>query len=404
MIPVADLLLETLRLRQRRSAAELRHGWREARTDGLAQLVAFEGCSLWLHRRLKELNALQGLDAAFTVWLTAAARRVAATNLAVDAQRDAVAGILDELGCPHVLLKGAAQRLVTHLYPYADARAVGDVDVLVPEQLAPDVWKRFQRAGFTAAVGVEQRYADHHHLAPLSNEFHVSVELHTSTSNAIPPEEAWRRMNGSSSTTERRDGATKVAGATELLWHALAHAVVESSSYAFRLRCLLDAAAVWTSDQEVDWTAITSRIDSGELPDSNMARQWLGAAAWLAGRPCPTSLAPEEPGFDLARALRWRLDVFRWFARWRLAAAQGPWSMGPLARVRRLLADEGTGAMLALSLTPPRAGSGPLRRAGRWAAAGVARLCFQSWCMIKPTHGIGYRHASHVHASMSEQQ
>ena len=112
-------------------------------------------------------------------------------------------------------------------------------------------------------------------------------------------------MNGSSSTTERRDGATKVAGATELLWHALAHAVVESSSYAFRLRCLLDAAAVWTSDQEVDWTAITSRIDSGELPDSNMARQWLGAAAWLAGQ------NDDNPGPVLSSAYEqavWMLD------------------------------------------------------------------------------------------------
>jgi len=63
--------------------------------------------------------------------------------------------------------------------------------------------------------------------------------------------------------------------------------------------------------------------------------------------------------------------------------------MAPLARARRLLVDEGTRAMLGLPLTPPLPGSGPLRRTGRRAAAGAARLCFRSWRLIKPNLGFG---------------
>ncbi|TME93158.1 MAG: nucleotidyltransferase family protein [Chloroflexi bacterium] len=389
MIRASDLLLETLRLRPVQSSAGLRQAWRDVRTDGLAQLVAFEGCSLWLHRRLKELDALQCVHAPFAAWLRQSARRIAAQNLAVDAQRDAVVGILNDLDCAHVLLKGAARRLVTDLYPYADARAVGDVDVLVPEHLAPAAWKGLESAGFSTVPGAERRYAAHHHLAPLSNERRVNVEVHTSTSTVVPPREAWRRMNGSGCTINCGNGATRVAGATELLWHALAHALVESWSYAFRLRFLLDAAAVLASDQDVDWTAIASRVESGELPDTIMARRWLGAAAGIAAAPCPRRLTDDVPAFDLTSALRWRLDVFRLFGRGHHVAEPGLWTMAPLARARRLLVDEGTRAMLGLPLTPPLPGSGPLRRTGRRAAAGAARLCFRSWRLIKPNLGFG---------------
>ncbi|TMC55058.1 MAG: nucleotidyltransferase family protein [Chloroflexi bacterium] len=381
----SDLLLETLRLCPTRSAAELRQAWRETRTDGLPQLVAFEGCSLWLYRRLQELGVVADVDAAFAAWLAQSARRITAHNLAVGTQRDVVVSILNDLGCPHVLLKGAAGELVSDVYPYADARAIGDVDVLLPSDLASATWQRLRSAGFDPAPDAEQKYASHYHLAPLSNGRRVSVELHTSTSKALAPAEAWRRITADAHVVERATGITRVPAPTERLWHALGHALVGSSSYGFRLRFLLDAAVVSTSGRHVDWRAVASRLDAGELPDATAARRWLGAAAWLAGTPCPAEVTRGIAAFDLTRALRWRLQVFRRSERLHLVAEQGLWATDAGARARRLLINEGTRSALGWPLTPARRASGALVRSGRWAAAAVARLCFWGWRAARRT-------------------
>jgi hypothetical protein len=281
-----------------------------------------------------------------------------------------------------VLLKGAARRLVRDVYPYADARRVDDVDVLVHPDLASATWTRLHDAGFVAAHGAERRYALHHHLAPLSNERGVNVELHTSTSTTIPAHQAWERMNAGAVVVRRPGGATRVPAATELLWHALVHALFERS-YGLRLRFFLDAAVIWASDRDIDWTAIGARLESDEVPDATLARQWLGAAAWLAGRTCPVRVMGGAPAFDLARALRWRLNVFHLFTGTRLGAEQGLWGMDPVARARRLLIDEGTRTTLGLPSTPVLPGGSPASSAARRAAAGAARLCFRSWRMMK---------------------
>jgi hypothetical protein len=174
-----------------------------------------------------------------------------------------------------------------------------------------------------------------------------------------------------------------VSTATELFWHALAHALVEPS-YGFRLRFFLDAAVVLASGQALNWKEIAARLESAELPDATVAKRWLGAAAWLAGPPGgPAHLLGDVPAFDLTAALRWRLDVFRLLVGERFGAENGLWGMDLVARARRLFIDAGTRATLGLPLTPARPGSGLLRRAGRRTVVGAARLCFRAWRMLR---------------------
>ncbi len=382
-VHATDVLLHTLRIQGQVDADDLRRRWATVRAAGLAELVEYEGCALWLYRRLKELDLVDAAPLAFTTWLGACAWRLAARNLRVDAQRDVILQLLNSYGVPHVLLKGAARRQAADVYPYADARATTDVDVLLPTDLARPTWERLRAAGFEAADDV-QRYDDHIHLPPLWNEWGVKVELHTSTALKPPPAEAWRRMSDSASVIQRSAGETRIPGATELLWHALTHAAVAWTE-GFRIRFLQDGAVVWASGQAIDWGEIAARLKSSELGGDAVARRWLSAAAWLAGIDEPDERLGDMPACDPRHLLRWRHLVFHALSLGGVRAHRPVWGSDAISRSRRLLIDEGTRYELDLPLTPPPLGAARLTRASRYVAAGAARLCYQSWRMLHST-------------------
>jgi hypothetical protein len=372
-----DLLLETVRLRAKVDIAALSQRWARLNPAGLAALAEYEGCVLWLHRRLKELDLLDLVPADFAQRLSSRARLLAARNLLVDSQRDDLVRKLNEWRVPHVVLKGAARRLVCDVYPYADARRTTDVDVLLPREVARPTWLRLQTEGFVAAPDNGGRYNSHFHLPPLRNGKPVTVELHTSTSRSLPAPLAWSRLESSGQAVLCEGGPTLVPSATELLWHAITHAPLPHPS-AFRIRFLQDAAVVWAAGAEVDWSEIGARLSSGELPHGDLARCWLGTAARLTGLTDTHRTLGPLPALDLPRAWRWRLNVFRAGADRGNRDPRLVWGPHLLTRLRRLLIDEGTRAELGLpSAPPPHATS--VHWLARRAAAGAARLCYRAW-------------------------
>ncbi len=377
MADVAEVLLGTLRFHDDSDVPELRHRWMMLDLAGVAELAEYEGCVLWLYRRLKALGVVEVLPGAFGRWLVARARHVAAQNLRVDAQSEVIVRLLNSYGVPHVLLKGTARRRAAQTYPYADARATSDVDVLLPADLAGPTWERLRTAGFEGAAGPAQ-YNGHFHLPPLANELGIKVELHTSTSLDVRADEAWRRMTDGARVTRDAGGPVQIPPATELLWHALTHAAV-SWSDAFRIRLLQDAAVVWASGEEIDWGEIAARLKSDEPGDLGLAKRWLSAAAWLSGIRTTDQRLGDLPLFDLPQLLRWRLVVFRLLSFGGSRGNTAVWGPHPVSRWRRLLIDEGTRAELRLPLTPPRWGATSLRRAGRRVAAAAARVCYCAW-------------------------
>ena len=378
---VADLLLTTLRLRGDCDVAGLRRRWADLDPAGLAALAEYEGSVLWLHRRLRELGLVDVVPATLSQWLSTRARRLAARNLLVDAQRDDLVAILNDLRVPHVLLKGVARRLVADRYPYADARATSDVDVLVPEQLALSSWEQLLKAGFTATSGRTASYDGHFHLPPLINGRAVNIEIHTSTSNCLPAAIAWRRFERSAQLAACQGGPTRVPAATELLWHAITHAPLPDP-LAFRLRFLQDAEVSWAAGAEIDWSEIASRFSSDELPDRALARRWLGTATQLSGIPDTETYLGSLPALDLSQALSWRLTVFRLLGARDVRATRSIWGRHPVSRARRLLIDEATRAAAELPPLPPL-NTTSLHRAGRRVVAGVGRLCYHGWRMFR---------------------
>ena len=389
---VVALLLQTLRLRGDVDVADLRRHWAALDPAGLAALLQYEGCVLWVHQRLRELQLLELAPPPFAGWLTAQARRLTARNLLVDAQRDALVRILNELQVPHVLLKGAARRLLTRIYPYVGARATSDVDVLVPQEAARPTWVHLQTVGFVPTPDPARRYDGHFHLPPLENGKAVAVELHTSTSKFVPAPIAWRRLHDNARVVACRGGPTRVPSATELLWGAVTHAPIPYPA-AFRMRYFHDATVGWAAGPEVDWGEIDRRLASPEVPNDGLTRRWLGTAAQLCGSAGGEPALGTLPHLDLGRALNWRLAVFRLVGDSERGATGSVWGRQPLSRGRRLLIDEATRVELHLPHSPPRHVTA-LHRPGRRVAAAAARLCYRGWRMLHngfgpavPPHG-----------------
>ena len=311
----ASLLLETLRLDERTDPVELCSAWMNVETNGLARLVDFEGCALWLRQRLAQLNARDFADRRFRTWLDHRSRELVNRNLLVDAQTDRAARALNDGNVPFVLINGLARRALADTIPYADARATSDVDILIPAARARDAWDAMRAAGYQAAPSPVERQAvipsGRFHLPTVWNLSRVAVELHTSTSQTVSAPEAWRRANADVRRVERGGVVVAVQSSpTELLWHALTDALMHDAS-AFRLRFVLEAAAICASPMAVNWAEVGVRLDSSEIPNRDAAVHWLGAAASLADKTLPESVTNGVRFLDLDVVLRWRLALLR---------------------------------------------------------------------------------------------
>lgn len=150
---------------------------------------------------------------------------------------------------------------------------------------------------------------------------------------------------------------------TELLWHGLTHAL-HHDLRAWRLRFFLDAASVLAGEEPVAWDIIGARLDAGEVDEALSPRQWLGAAAQLAGTPLPPGILRDAPNYDLTRVMRWRLGVL---LGWR--------ERGFGAR----LLDEGLRAELGLRPTGGIPGTGPYKRVRRRLGGLAARGVYRVW-------------------------
>src|SRR5918992_1129111 len=305
----ARLTLDTLRFNGGFDTERQRARWAAADTRPLAKLVEFEGCDLWLWRKLTELGVVASFQSPFLEWLDQRARAILAHNLLVDAQADRVAQLLYTHSVPFVLIKGSARRALAKEIPFADARVVADVDVLVPSTYAYTAWEHLRAAGYQRISPV--RDAAPFHLPPVFDREQVLVELHTSTSGTLSPDDAWHRAVVGARRIMRGGVTVQVqASATELLWHAVTHALNHYPS-SFRLRLLLDAAVICGAGLDVDWREIGRRLDSHEIERPAHAVRWLSAAAWLASMRLPNEIARRAPSFDLGLALSLRMSVLR---------------------------------------------------------------------------------------------
>jgi len=357
------LLLHTLRLDREVDLDGLRSSWSCVSVDQLPALVQMERCGTWLLRRLREIGADQVIKPEFMTWLVEQSRAGAARNLLVDARAMELGRWLSGKGVPFVFIKGIARRLLAERHPYLDARVTSDVDVLLKAEDAEPVWKALQDEGYRFATDPELTPTGHYHLIPLVQRDAVSVELHTSTSRRVLPEEEWRRSTARALRIEREGLGHLVPSASEMLWQTVAHAETDGVS-AYHLRYFQDAAVLMAS-AEIDWTIIEGRFGGSDLENPARMRGWFAAAAWLAGVTPPRAIGEGAIPFDLELAMRWRVAVLR--------------MAGDRPRVIEKLVEQGTrteaGLDIAESSSAP-AGALLLRR--RFAHAS-ARRAYLAW-------------------------
>jgi hypothetical protein len=362
------LLLDTLRLRGGPDAESLRARWARVPTKGLRALAEYEGVALWLHRRLQEIGALP--PASFREKLRRAALLNGADNARIDAQALSVLSRLEGAGFRCALIKGQARRAAVAHYPYADARPLSDVDLLVPEAEADGAWNLLCATGFRRIYEDTVAWKADHHRPTIIDDSEVSVELHTTTGDGVPAAEAWRRATQDADTVEWQGRYVHVPNATELLWQALSHAVSDGTR-GFRLRTFHSMAVVLASQAEIDWAVVAERIVTNEIRGADResaayhehVREILGIAAGLAGVRLPAGLAPRVVP-DLTRLLLWRARV--------LSSKQGE-------SVRDRLLEEALRVEAHLPLTPATPGYGFLRGFRRRGASAVARVAYYAW-------------------------
>ena len=305
----ARLLIDTLCLTPTADGGVLARRWAQSDARALVTLADQEGVALWLQRRIKAIGLTLVPEAGEA--LVRLARQDAAAALRVDGGLEAALRLIDAADVPVVLLKGAGMRRLVHRFPYGNARAPVDVDLLVPEADAQRVWDSFIASGYHAPLDPP---VGGHHLADLMGPDGVAVEIHVTTTSAVPPAEAWRRATHDPLVVKHGGRARMVPNETELLWHSMAHAVVHlrmNPEDGLRLKRALDAAAILAANPAIDWTCIRDRLATDEVKDPDLAVAWLRMAAFFSGRALPAD-APvplRERPINLARALGYRLQL-----------------------------------------------------------------------------------------------
>jgi hypothetical protein len=307
---VVGLLLETLRLEGERSddlALSDAWGARGATPHGLAGLIDFEGCALWLARRLRQIGADAALESEFGRAMTQLARGIAARNLLIDAETETVLRHVAARDIPCILMKGAARRALVARLPFADARPMLDLDILVPNDAAPELWDYLRAQGYALVHPGRGPRPLHHHLPGVIGPAGVAVEIHTSVAPGVPAGDTWRRLHATATPVQRFGVWTLVPSITELLWDALMHAL-HNGARGFRLHHLLAATAIVAARDEAalrETRARLARLPSRDMPWPALASAWLDAATWLGG------LGNGTPPAILQRALHWRLALVR---------------------------------------------------------------------------------------------
>lgn len=356
-----------------RSAGDAREGFADDAAPALLALLKMEGAELWFDRRARDLGL--PLPTAVTDKLRERVKRATVRNMRIDEQTARIAALLSAHALPWALIKGQARRAAAVLYPYANARTISDVDLLVPEQSARESWDLLCANGFSRMYEDSPWIVADHHLPVLCDSQGVAVELHTTTMLTVSPDEAWRRATVNGTTVSWQGTSVVVPNATELAWQALAGGVADATR-GFDLRAFLSLASILASEHAVDWDVIAARVAAGEVVDFELdrvvsddrMRRYLGIAARLADIELTIPFRPKKPA-RLPALLAWRSRVQ---------------SANPPRAVAERLLEEGLRVEAGMGLTKGHPLVAAWRNSRRRSTSLVARGLYATWCSVQP--------------------
>jgi Uncharacterised nucleotidyltransferase len=217
-----------------------------------------------------------------------------------------VIGAMNAIDVEPTLLKGVAH-LIEGLYPSAATRLLSDVDILIPEERAPDVVTAMERIGFAS----DPDYAGtHKHLPPMRHtETNISIELHTRLVHWPDTDpilaDSWVREQ--SRVVPFRGLRVKVPAPTIQVAHNVMHDQLAHDRYQcnqLELRQLLDLALLRARyEPEIDWAEIERRFS--DVGMGGVLATYLRYDKALFGQPMPT-LASTPRALAISR-VRWEM-------------------------------------------------------------------------------------------------
>ena len=318
------------------------------------RVLGFDGCTVQFDRALRRTGLHAAAPAPLRRLLRDATSESLRNALLVHGQLAEVAAIAAREGIRVMALKGAARLLGGEL---AGTRSIADIDILTAPVDAPGLHDLLQRELGYSVDGA----AYPHHLAGLTRPRSLGVEIHVRlTWTSIPLDAA---MWEDTRVVMAGGNAIALPSATNLLLHTLEHAARVNWSARYRLRDILDVAALATAD--------CARVrDYVKANDSRRPMETLLAAAG-AFAPAPSRLTRSawrtvrrvgRARIALAALPQNPLIAERWF-RWVGVAAEGsPRTIGRLGLdvARRLTARAAAALVLLCGLAACEPGPAPM--------------------------------------------
>ena len=350
---IYDFVARVLR-GERASERETRRAFAEP-ADRWQRVLGFDGCTVQFDRALQRAGLAAAAPAPLRRLLRDATSESLRNAVLVHSQLAEVAAIAAREGIRVMALKGAARLLGGEM---AGTRSIADIDLLTAPGDAPLLHDLLQRELGYSVDGP----AYPHHLAGLTRARSLGIEIHVRlTWTSLPLDAAM--WEGTRVVMAGRN-PIELPSATNLLLHTLEHAVRVNWSARYRLRDILDVAALATAD--ADRARVQDYVNANEC--RRPMKTLLAAAGAFA--PAPSRLTRRawrtvrrvgRARIALAALPRKPLIAERWF-RWVGVAAEGsPRAIGRLGLdvAQRLTARAAAALVLLLGLSACEPGPAP---------------------------------------------
>ena len=229
-----------------------------------ARLLALEACGPPVDRALAAAGLAGEAPPLLRRLLRESTTIAIQRAVAIRAQLTEIAALAVAHGVRILVLKGAARLLAGEM---PGTRTISDIDLLVaPSETRLHSLLREELGYHVSGPGAA------HHLPGLSRESGVGVEVHFRLSEL--PQQLDDAIWNDTRRVREVDGALEIPSPTALLLHTLDHAVVLNWQTRYRLRDLLDVAALHTPEISADRLRVFIRAS----PDRRALETLLAAA------------------------------------------------------------------------------------------------------------------------------
>ena len=236
-------------------------------------------------------------------------RRVAATDLLIEATTTEVVGALDNSRVGHIVLKGPLLR--DRLFPEGDEHVSADVDVLI----APDDWSAAEAA--LARLGYEPLLLDiipgdrPNHARPYASAAGgPSVDLHRTLLGAeMPPAVVWQVLDAETTTAMLSGRPVRILAPAGQLMHTALHAAQNGAGDERTLRYLTRSVELSDDEEAREALRIATAIGAAEAFALGLslvpAGRELNSTLEIAPHPSVLASLRATSAPNTAHALEW---------------------------------------------------------------------------------------------------